>query len=176
MKTLELKLPFTHEQSLAANEEWQATCGAHSIAAAAGCDLDLIRKMLREAPDLNYRGWMSPTMVSTTFERLRRHRYLHNFERRQFKTQFKTKQLCQGVSRIQFEGKWLNPGVPPRVAYFHTHYVARMGDLVFCTGQIVHDWLPIEFWENGRPYDDPWHVTHHWLVERNEEPRKYLIL
>jgi hypothetical protein len=33
-----------------------------------------------------------------------------------------------GVTRIQFDGPWCRPGVPPSAAYLHTHWVASAAD------------------------------------------------
>lgn len=145
-----LPLLFTADQSDAANEEWGANCGPHSLAAACGHKLSSIRTALP-----NFRGFMSPTEISHALTVL--------CEPFKFKSRLKTDVFCNGINRIQWEGKWLNPGVPPRVAYFHTHYVAHFDGWVLCSGHVPWLWLSIKEWK--RLTTEPWHITHHWEMK-----------
>lgn len=51
-----------------------------------------------------------------------------------------------GIYRIQFLGPWLDPGVPPRVAYFHTHWVAVRGPWVLDTVVDPSSWIRLTEW------------------------------
>lgn len=95
-------LLYNEADSKAANKAWKATCGPHAIAAACGKTLEQVREAMVKG-GVNYRGWMSPTQVSKTLITLGQ---VHNFTSR-----LKTQDLCEGINRVQWEGKWLNPGV-----------------------------------------------------------------
>lgn len=78
----------------------------------------------------------------------------------------KASELCNGINRIQWEGKWLNPGVPARAAYRHTHYVAHRDGWVLCTACINDEWLPVDVWRAFvAQAEKPFHVTHYWGLE-----------
>ncbi len=149
-------LRYTDVDSDRAEKEWKATCGPHSIAAALGKTLDEVRPALA-----NYKGWMSPTQMTQALLKLGAfHNLTHHL---------KTPNLCHGINRVQWEGKWLNPGVPARVAYFHTHWVARFGDWVLCTACEPAKWIPEWEWRhfhvNCEP-KSPFHITHHYALPR----------
>jgi hypothetical protein len=151
-------LLYTEADSEAAYKEWKATCGPHSIAAACGKSLEDVRQAMVRA-GVNYRGWMSPTQVMNTLIALG--------EFRGVTKGLKTMDLCNGINRVQWEGKWLNPGVPARVAYFHTHLVAHFNGLVLCTACLVDTWVPVDSWRHFHLTDEPpspFHVTHHWPI------------
>ena len=147
-------LRFNEADSAGAHEAWGANCGPHSIAAACSLTLEEVRAALP-----NFKGWMSPTMVSETLRNLTRGYALQKG--------IKTAELCNGINRVQWEGKWLNPGVPPRVAYFHTHYVAHFDGLVLCTCCQNTEWVEVDGWRdyllNVNP-KLPFHITHHWKL------------
>ena len=151
-------LLYTEADSSRAHKEWKATCGPHSIAAACSVTLDAVRDAMARA-GVNYRGWMSPTQVINTLHAL------GVFP--QIQSKLKTWDLCNGINRVQWEGKWLNPGVPPRVAYFHTHLVAHFDGWVLCTCCETAKWIPEWEWRhfhlNCEPRS-PFHITHHWTL------------
>lgn len=147
-------LQYTFEGSENAYAEWKASCGPHSIAAALGITLDSVRAKLT-----NYKGWMSPTQLGDALRALGREYALsHNL---------KTMELCNGINRIQWEGKWLNPGVPPRVAYFYTHWVAHFDGWVLCTACEPSEWIPESEWRRFHLEESPaspFHITHHYRL------------
>lgn len=146
-------LKFTAADSERAHAEWYASCGPHSIAAACGLTLEEVRVALPQS----YRGWMSPTMIGKCLRVLGKQYTL--------KMGMKTQELCEGINRIQWEGNWLNPGVPERVAYFHTHYVAYLSGWVLCTACLPAEWIPYGRWRNFHLNEEPrtpFHVTHHY--------------
>ena len=146
-------LLYTEADSERANREWKASCGPHSIAAACGKSLDEVRAVL-----VNFKGWMSPTMVCNALGALGMTDIL-------YQTKLKTGDLCNGINRVQWEGKWLNPGVPARVAYFHTHLVAHYYGFVLCTACLPHEWIPVNAWRHHlEENDSPFHITHHWRI------------
>ena len=147
-----LRLRYDAAESEAANKAWKATCGPHSIAAAMGVTLEEVRAAL-----VNYKGWMSPTQVIQTLTRLG--------QKFTLTSGLNTQELCNGINRIQWEGKWLNPGVPPRIAYFYTHYVAHFNGWVLCTACLSSEWISVTSWRRHHLTVDPvspFHITHHF--------------
>ena len=54
-----------------------------------------------------------------------------------------------GLVRIQWGGRWTNPGVPMRVRYRHTHWVAVGNGEVFDINAIcVGGWMPWDEWQD----------------------------
>ena len=151
-------LLYTKADSERANKEWKATCGPHSIAAACGKTLDDVRVAMVVA-GVKYRGWMSPTQVTQALLALGKVSGLTHH--------LKTDKLCEGINRVQWEGKWLNPGVPARVAYFHTHWVAHFGGWVLCTACEPAKWIPAAEWRHFHLECEPrspFHITHHYVL------------
>jgi hypothetical protein len=150
-----LELKFTNEDSERANASWKATCGPHSIAAACRMSLEEVRPAL-----VDYKGWMSPTQVESALATLG--------WRFSLRKGLKAAELCEGINRIQWEGPWLNPGVPPRVAYFHTHWVAHFRGWVLCTACEPAKWISAEEWREFHltvEPTSPFHITHHYSLE-----------
>lgn len=152
-------LRFTAEESARANKDWKATCGPHSIAAACGIALDQVREQLEYFGD--YKGWMSPTQVQRVLLRLQKPFRLDRWN-------IKTSELCNGINRIQWEGPWLKPGVPARVAYRHTHWIAHFNGWVLCTACLPSEWITVEDWRHHHLEVEPatpFHITHHYEME-----------
>lgn len=161
-------LPFTEEDSNRAYNEWGASCGPHSIAAALGVPLERVRSAVP-----GFKGWMNPTMVRAALNVLGVHPVITR--------NLRTKELYEGINRIQWEGPWLDAGVPARVAYFHTHWVAvrRTGE-VLCTCMPWLGWTAFDTWKQWIevtvlpeiPRSTGWHVTHHYSFSvENRSPR-----
>lgn len=155
-----MKLYFTDEDSERANEEWGANCGPHSIAAALGLSLDVARTLM---PDFEGKGYTNPTMVRGALERAGiKYLLLKGLH---------SEDLCEGINRVQWEGPWLKPGVPPGAAYWHTHLVASANGYVFCTCMPERLWYPVRRWKHAlellclREKYIGWHITHHFQFE-----------
>lgn len=145
-------LAFSRADSDAANEAWGANCGPHSLAAALGLTLAQVRPHLGA-----FRGWMSPTMIARALASLGAPYRLRQGLR--------TSTLCPGISRVQWEGPWLDPGVPPAAAYAHTHWVAHVGGWVLCSVVDPSGWVAIADWGNAlRRENRRWHITHHYVM------------
>jgi hypothetical protein len=145
-------LLYTDQDSESAEATWKASCGPHSLAAACGKRLEEVRAAL-----VNYRGWMNPTQMKAALGALGQGFAL--------RSHLRTQELCSGINRVQWEGPWLNPGVPPRVAYYHTHWVAHFDGWVLCTACAPAKWIPVEIWRSAHLNDDPpspFHITHHY--------------
>jgi hypothetical protein len=158
-----VKLFFTEEDSQRANDEWGANCGPHSLAAAIGCTLDRAHELL---PTFDYKRYVNPTMMACALVMADIDYVLSKGLR--------TPVLCEGLNRIQWEGKWLRPGVPARVAYGYTHWVAHVKGWVFCTCMPIRLWITEQEWRESiaevcqRNKSDGWHVTHHYAFEVKE--------
>jgi hypothetical protein len=147
-------LCFTKDDSDDANGSWGANCGPHSLAASLGLNLAQVRTGLG-----TFRGWMSPTMIEHALSSLGAEYAVRKG--------LKTATLCGGVSRIQWEGPWLDKGVPASVAYHHTHWVAHVDGWVLCTVVNPSEWVRISEWGNAlRSLGYSWHVTHHYILVR----------
>ena len=161
-----MKLRFTEDDSAEANCAWGANCGPHAVAAALMLTLDQVRPLFAPKFEEKFRergyGFTNPTMMGNALALAGVHVKLTKALR--------TQELCEGINRIQWEGKWLNPGVPPIVAYGHTHWVAAAAGHVFCTAAplIQCDWLPERKWRARiatvclQENFTGWHVTHHY--------------
>lgn len=103
------RLLFTPEDVEAANSRWGANCGPCALAACLGWDLDRVRPVLGE---FERRGYLSPTAMRDAIRAAG------------YRTAEVKDWPAHGLVRIQFGGPWLKPGVPPRVAYNYTHWVA----------------------------------------------------
>lgn len=164
-----MKLPFDEADSDAANETWGANCGPHAVAAALNLTLDQVRPHCwafeQKFKGRGY-GFTNPTMMGNALALARQPFTL--------KKNLKTTDLREGISLIQWEGKWLKPGVPPVVAYGHTHWIAATPAHVFCTAIPLSEfgcefgWVTHEVWRTligvlcVRENFDGWHVTHHY--------------
>lgn len=147
-------LRYSADDSARANREWKAACGPHSLAAALGLSLAEVRPAL-----VGYRGWMNPTQMGQALQSLGRAYEL--------RSHLRTPDLCDGINRIQWEGSWLNSGVPARIAYHHTHWVARCHGWVLCASCDPAAWIPEEEWRNFHLTVEPvspFHVTHHYRL------------
>lgn len=146
-------LAYSRVESLKAQRDWKAACGHHSLAASLGISLELIRSVVKAG-----RAWMSPTHITEALRGLNRRFVLTSG--------LCTSDLCEGINRVQFEGPWLNPGVPATAAYKETHYVAHRSGWVLCTVCCPNRWIPRDDW--ARELSSiclPFHVTHHWFIQ-----------
>ena len=145
------ELRYTAADSEKANQDWKATCGPHSIAAALGLTLKEVRPQIPK-----YKGWMSPTQMEQTLQNLK--------ARFSLVKELKTDELCPGINRIQWEGPWLNDPNPIK-AYFHTHWVAHFNGWVLCTAYEPALWIRTDEWRTHH-CENPFHVTHHYIIKQ----------
>jgi len=125
-KLTEHVAPFDEAAIDAANKAWHCTCGPVAIACILGLTLDQVRPLIGS----DYRGWMNPTQVRAALDRagvrveeIPRDRL---YRPDGLKRGAQIYAAAYGLMRLQFAGPWSEPGVPPRVAYRHTHWVASM--------------------------------------------------
>lgn len=146
-------LRFTAEDSQRAHGSWGANCGPHALAAASGKSLEEVRAIC--FPN-GFRGYMNPTMMNAALTALTGGYGVWRGGRVQ--------ELRNGIHRVQWEGPWLNPGVPARAAYQHTHYIAACDGFVLCTAVCPYAWITAEDWRgHNRARGDGWFITHRWV-------------
>lgn len=176
-----MRTPFTQEDGERAHKEWGANCGPGALAAIMGMTLDEVRPHLG---DFERKGYTNPTLM--------------NFALRSIGRRWRTQVLAgtaggtstdgwptYGLCRIQWEGPWMDPGVPIRARYRQTHWVGaqrgKRGIGIFDINAMNNGtgWCSLEDWTgtivpailqlypraNGR-----WHITHAIEVERVREP------
>lgn len=168
-----MKLQFTLADAERASDEWGANCGPGALAAVTGRTLDEIRPLMG---DFERKHYTNPTLMFECLDRAgvrwRRSKDPMNFR--------------YGLCRVQWEGPWTKPGVPPRVAYRHTHWVGYWnksdGSTFGNTG--IFDinamnsggWISYEEWRDFLvPWllsecvpkaDGKWHFTHQIEIDQ----------
>lgn len=165
-----MELPYTPAEATAAHDDWNAMCGHYSIAAATGRTLEDIR-----TAGVPLKGWMNPTMISQTLAAL-----IVPAERFLLKELgydvpqdlVKLPQFRQGtILRVQWEGSWMNPGVPAGARYQRTHYIAIKDGRIMdpAMGPNIH--LPVDLWLQEIPKvvrqikgATGYHFTHAWII------------
>ena len=166
-----MELPYTAAQAKAAHDDWNAMCGHYSIAAATDSPLEDIR-----TAGVPLKGWMSPTMISNTLVALKipLRRFLLKDEG------FHDASYILGLNninsgsilRIQWEGSWMNPGVPIGAQYQRTHYIACKDGTIMdpafdpAVSLRVEDWLQVVTNDivPAIKGSTGYHFTHAWII------------
>lgn len=153
---------FTINDAERAFNEWGANCGPGAIAAITRMTLDEVRPHLG---DFERKGYTNPSLM---FEILR------NLNLRVSMVK-PPDWPTYGLARIQWEGPWMNQGVPMAARYRHTHWVGaarRNGSIgVFDINCMPSGgWVSLEDWSSViAPYlikhhakgaSGGWHLTH----------------
>lgn len=143
-------LRFTEDEANRAADEWNFNCGPAALCAV----LNLTPAELRpHLIDFEQRGYTNPSLMFAV---------LHNLKidfSKSYRSDFPAiPQLNPyprfGLVRIQWGGPWTNPGVPMRVRYRNTHWVATRGQSydreVFDVNAIGDGgWLPFRAWSDN---------------------------
>lgn len=170
----------TQEQSQQAFNEWGANCGPHALAFALGLPLIRVKQYL---PDFEPKRYMNPTMMGEALCLAG-----VNFTRSLFTKASLGVALEKmfhhriTIVRIQWEGPWLNAGVPKVAAYCHTHWVAAWNpdpDGISCHVYDVNcGAVHASHWEQTALADlmqeqraTGWYPTHFYRLDINS-PRK----
>ena len=171
---------FSHADAIRAADEWGANCGPGAIAVILGMTLDESRPHLG---DFERRRYTNPGLMWSILDGL---------GIRWSKILRPRRWPAYGLARVQWEGPWTAPGVPPRVAYRHTHWVGvstaddqNVG--IFDINALGNGtgWVSLRHWvdvivpwilEQCEPgADGGWDLTHGVEIEniptRAEEPR-----
>ena len=149
----------TLEDAQRASDAWGANCGPGALAAVLNKTLEDVRPHL---VGFDAKRYTNPTMMLRAL--------------RDLGVQWKDVPgwPANGVVRVQWGGRWMNPGVPIRARYRHTHWIATrlVGDEVYafdingaCVGWMLlaewtdqlAPWLMREVVPKG---DGTWTLTH----------------
>ncbi len=127
-RLVEHAVRFNGDDIAAASRAWRCTCGPVAIA----CILDLTLDEVRPLVGSDYLGFMNPTQMRAALDRAgvtvteqNRDQLFRPTGPRRYGSPIVA---SYGITRIQFGGPWTQPGVPPRVAYRYTHWVASAAD------------------------------------------------
>lgn len=156
-----MKLMFNAAAANHASDAWGANCGPMSLAAALMLNLETVRTLI---PGFEQKGYTNPTMMEKALDKTG---IMFNRTAR-----LKSLEPCEGLNRVQWEGPWLKPGVPPMAAYGYTHWIAYANGHVFCSAIGLVGWVPFDQWRievqkvcNGIRRCTGWHITHHYNFE-----------
>ncbi|WP_316184690.1 hypothetical protein [Bradyrhizobium sp. SZCCHNRI1003] len=105
---------FSQADGERASDEWGCNCGPGAIAAIMLLTLDEVRPHMG---DFERKRYTNPTLMFETLDRLRAAGVCRSWR--------VGPKLwpAYGLVRIQWEGPWMEPGVPMRARYRHTHWV-----------------------------------------------------
>lgn len=154
-------LKFTVEDADRAFADWGCNCGPSALAAIAAVTLEEARQAIE---GFDAKRYTSPTMMFSALDRI-------GVIWRKAGADWP----AYGLARIQWEGRWTEPGVPIRARYRFTHWVGselgRHNRGVFDINALNNGtgWCRLEDWAtiivphltahypgaNGK-----WHVTH----------------
>ena len=169
-----IPLRFTVEDAQKASDAWSFNCGPGALCGLLGMTPDELRPNLGE---FEQKGYTNPTLMKDALGRLGR-----TFTQiyRGDVPQEKPTLAVNGLLRIQWGGPWTKPGVPMRVRYRHTHWVASSltsGTFlprIFDVNATCSGWIRYREWsEQLVPWllkqcepksDGTWWVTHAWEV------------
>lgn len=141
--------PFTIADAHAAHDAWGANCGPGALAAVLGLSLDAVHPHLEKFDQKRY---TNPAMMRGALRSLR---VDHDWKVGRFGLFPR-----YGLARVQWDGPWTKPGVPPAAAYRHTHWVGsampnrpvsdphdvKIFDLnCMCVG----GWVPLSEWSES---------------------------
>jgi hypothetical protein len=117
---------------------WHASCGPCALAAVLGVPLSRVRRLFPAFPQ---KPWVNPSTMWTA---------LRLAGRQAQKTG--TTWPWRGLAFLQWEGPWLEPGVPVGAAYRHTHWIGVQQQMVYDvnawrTEESRGAWIRRSWWE-----------------------------
>ena len=107
---------FTLADATAAYFAWGANCGPAALAAMLGLSLEAVRPRI---PCFEQRRYTNPTMMTAALTNLDAPFTLTVGKERGVGIEWP----FIGLARIQWEGSWMQPGVPVGAQYARTHWV-----------------------------------------------------
>lgn len=161
--------PFTEAESRQAAQEWGCNCGPNALAFALQVKLDVVRPAI---PGFESKRYTSPSMMKQALAGLGSP-YVDIPASRQ-----EMFSVITALVRVQWTGPWTEPGMNPRWAYMHTHWITTFKGrsdeaLLFdCNGGV----RSFESWETEivpiltnypRAYGG-WEPTHIWRLRPAE--------
>lgn len=165
---------FTAADVDRAHDAWGCNCGPVALAAICDMTLDEVRQHMG---DFEAKRYTNPTLMFTALRSVGR-------PWRDLRRASATEQQWPrwGLCRIQWEGRWTQPGVPMRARYRYTHWIGATtrGDRevgVFDVNAIGNGsgWCALADWsgvlvpfllEDYKGASGGWHITHSIEVQR----------
>lgn len=131
---------FTIDDVERAFDDWFFNCGPAALCAVLDKTPDEIRPHLL---DFEAKGHTNPTLMTDILRGLGvRYRQVYRSD-----VPAPMPAIQYGLVRVQWGGPWTRPGVPMRVRYRRTHWVAVAGDKVFdINAMCVGGWIPAAEW------------------------------
>lgn len=170
---------FTCEEANDANDRWGANCGPGALAAMLGVKLDDVRAHL---PKFDDRHYTNPTMMQAALRSLGVS--YHDVDDGDDRVAVEHGHAPflrfpdYGIMRIQWEGPWMNPGVPVAARYKYTHWIGVIQGDQKVPGVWFFDinggWFDPAKWaiEVVKPITSEikratgiWHPTHRWELD-----------
>ena len=165
-----LQLPAVLPDTIEADLAWGANCGPMALAAVLGLPtVEAVRPLVQP-----FRGFMSPTDMTTALRKSGASFTCTPMPR--LTDPERAKLLCMpadhlfdaadpwpvlGLVRIQWLGGWCAPGVNPRAAYRHTHWIGVRtvieppalpgAPVVMIYDATPNRWIPLWAWERWCP-------------------------
>lgn len=137
-------LPAVLPDTIEAGDAWGANCGPMSLAAVLGLPtVEAARPLVQP-----FRGFMSPTDMRTAVRAARDRGLCEMVGQGTIGLGDPDPWPMLGLVRIQWLGKWCDPGVNPRAAYRHTHWIGARDVLgaVEVYDATPNRWISLERW------------------------------
>lgn len=151
MSTPPTAVSFTMEEANRLFEERRFNCGPAALCAVLGVRPEAA---LRSIPHFGQRGYTSPKMMRAGLQTLGAAVSELLSEESAVTSPQDAPYPSRGVVRVQWGGRWTDPGVPVRARYRHSHWIARVGDHAFDINcMCVGGWVP---WPEWRDQVAPW--------------------
>lgn len=133
-------LRFTIDDAQRAADEWGFNCGPSSICAVLNLTPNELRPYLG---DFEKKFYTNPSLMIDILKRLG----VEFCQTYRSDNPSNTMVVKFGLMRVQWGGPWTNPGVPMRVRYRHTHWVAvNDGEVFDINAMCVGGWLSWKEW------------------------------
>lgn len=133
-------LRFGLEDARQASEAWNFNCGPGALCAVLSMTPSELRPHLL---DFEQKGYTNPTLMSGILRKL-------NVPFRQvFRSDVPGQTFPEpdlGLMRVQWDGRWTQPGVPMAARYRKTHWVAVARTYVFDVNTVNEGWITWRAW------------------------------
>ena len=146
---------MTYEMSIKAGDQWGMNCGPGALCAVFDATPDEIRIFMG---DFEKKGYTNPTLMNDTLEGVTK--ALGKQWRQVYRSDNPTTDIPKvnlGLMRVQWGGRWTNPGVPMQARYRMTHWVGLRDQSkeVFDINAVgspennrwADGWLPANVWK-----------------------------
>jgi hypothetical protein len=164
---------FSEEDAERAAKEWGCNCGPTALAFATRRHIEAVKDAI---PCFTEKGYTSPTMMKAGLANLKV-KYRAMLCARNADSLLGELDQSLSLVRIQFTGPWTAPGMNPKWAYWHTHWIAAWREVssmmlsatVFDVNggiRLLTDWedkiLPAL--ASGQKRDGGYFPTHVWRI------------